>query len=32
LKGLKFHYVDKMSEVIEIAVLNQKVKDAKKLN
>jgi ATP-dependent Lon protease len=32
LKGLKFHYVDKMSEVIEIAILNQKVKDAKKLN
>ncbi|MCU0349670.1 MAG: endopeptidase La, partial [Flavobacterium sp.] len=32
VKGLKFHYVDKMSEVIEIAVLNQKVKDAKKLN
>jgi len=32
LKGMKFHYVDKMSEVIEIAILNQKVKDAKKLN
>lgn len=32
VKGLKFHYVDKMSEVIEIAILNQKVKDAKKLN
>ena len=30
LKGLKFHYVKEMHEVIEIAVLNQKVKNAKK--
>lgn len=32
LKGLTFHYVDKMSEVIEIAVTDQKVKSAKKLS
>jgi ATP-dependent Lon protease len=32
LKGLTFHYVDKMSEVIEIAITNQKVKNAKKFN
>ncbi len=32
LKGLTFHYVDEMREVIEIALLKQKVKNAKKLN
>ena len=31
LKGLKFHYVSEMIEVIEIAVTQQKVKNAKKL-
>ncbi len=31
LKGLTFHYVSDMSEVIDIAVTNQKVKNAKKL-
>ncbi|WP_242094814.1 endopeptidase La [Aestuariivivens sediminicola] len=31
LKGLTFHYVTDMSEVIDIAITNQKVKDAKKL-
>ncbi|WP_248722852.1 endopeptidase La [Seonamhaeicola sp. ML3] len=31
LKGLTFHYVTDMSEVIELAVTNQKVKKAKKL-
>jgi ATP-dependent Lon protease len=31
LKGLKFHYVDEMREVLEIALLKQKVKNAKKL-
>ncbi len=31
LKGLTFHYVSDMSEVIEIAVTKQKVKSAKKL-
>ncbi|TBN06651.1 endopeptidase La [Hyunsoonleella flava] len=31
LKGLTFHYVTDMSEVIDIAVTNQKVKHAKKL-
>ena len=31
LKGLKFHYVTDMSEVITIAVTQQKVKNAKKL-
>ncbi len=31
LKGLKFHYVSEMSEVIELALTKQKVKDAKKL-
>jgi len=31
LKGLTFHYVTDMHEVIEIAILDQKVKDAKKL-
>ncbi len=32
LKGLTFHYVDKMSEVIDIAILDQKVKNAKNLD
>jgi len=31
LKGLKFHYVTEMHEVIEIALTKQKVKNAKKL-
>lgn len=31
IKGLKFHYVTEMSEVIDIAVTKQKVKNAKKL-
>ncbi|WP_281752413.1 endopeptidase La [Neptunitalea chrysea] len=31
LKGLTFHYVKEMSEVVAIAVTNQKVKKAKKL-
>ena len=31
LKGLTFHYVSDMSEVIDIAVTKQKVKNAKKL-
>ncbi|QXP73764.1 endopeptidase La [Tenacibaculum sp. AHE15PA] len=31
LKGLTFHYVNEMSEVIDIALTKQKVKDAKKL-
>ncbi len=31
LKGLTFHYVTDMSDVIDIAVTNQKVKNAKKL-
>lgn len=31
LKGLKFHYVDDMHEVIDIALTNQMVKNAKKL-
>lgn len=31
LKGLTFHYVSEMSEVINIAITNQKVKNAKKL-
>lgn len=31
LKGLKFHYVTEMKEVIEIALTKQKVKNAKKL-
>ncbi len=31
LKGLKFHYVDDMKEVIDIALTKQKVKNAKKL-
>ena len=32
LKGLTFHYVDEMREVIEIALLKQKVKNPKKLS
>ena len=31
LKGLTFHYVSEMSEVIDIALTKQKVKNAKKL-
>jgi ATP-dependent Lon protease len=31
LKGLKFHFVSEMSEVIDIAIMNQKVKNAKTL-
>ena len=31
LKGLTFHYVKEMSEVIDIAITNQNVKNAKKL-
>src|SRR5690606_3270799 len=31
LKGLKFHYVDTMKEVLEIAITNQKAKNAKKI-
>jgi ATP-dependent Lon protease len=31
LKGLSFHYVDQMSEVLDYAILNQKVKGAKVL-
>ncbi|MEN8123761.1 MAG: endopeptidase La [Bacteroidota bacterium] len=31
LKGLKFHYVNEMKEVIDMALLKQKVKNAKKL-
>ncbi len=31
LKGLKFHYVTEMSEVIDIALTKQKVKNARKL-
>ncbi len=31
LKGLTFHYVNDMSEVLEIALTNQKVKNAKEL-
>jgi len=31
LKGLTFHYVNEMSEVIDIAITKQKVKNAKKL-
>jgi len=31
LKGLKFHYVTEMHEVIEVALTKQKVKNAKKL-
>ena len=31
IEGLTFHYVDKMSEVLDIAITNQKVKNAKSL-
>ncbi len=31
LKGLTFHYVTEMKEVIQIALTKQKVKNAKKL-
>jgi len=31
LEGLTFHYVDKMSEVLDIAITSQKVKNAKKI-
>ncbi len=31
LKGLKFHYVTDMSDVIKLAITNQKVKNAKKI-
>ncbi|MBT8298091.1 MAG: endopeptidase La, partial [Maribacter sp.] len=31
LKGLSFHYVSEMSEVIDLAITDQKVKNAKKL-
>ena len=31
LKGLTFHYVNEMKEVIDIALTKQKVKNAKKL-
>lgn len=31
IKGLKFHYVSRMEEVIDIALLKQKVKGAKKV-
>jgi len=31
LKGLTFHYVKEMSEVLEVAITKQKVKNAKKL-
>ncbi len=31
LKGLTFHYVSDMSDVIDIAITNQKVKNAKKI-
>jgi ATP-dependent Lon protease len=31
LKGLTFHYVNEMKEVVDIALLKQKVKNAKKL-
>jgi ATP-dependent Lon protease len=31
LKGLTFHYVKEMSDVLDVAITNQKVKNAKKL-
>ncbi|MBT6030695.1 MAG: endopeptidase La [Crocinitomicaceae bacterium] len=31
LKGLQFHYVDKMKDVLDIALLNEKVKDSIKI-
>lgn len=32
LKGLTFHYVKEMSDVLDLAVTKQKVKNAKNLN
>ncbi len=32
VKGLKFHYVSEMKEVLEIALLKEKVKNAKTIN
>ncbi|MDC1022443.1 endopeptidase La [Schleiferiaceae bacterium] len=32
LKGMTFHYISEMSEVLDLAILNQKVKGAKKLS
>jgi ATP-dependent Lon protease len=32
IEGLTFHYVDKMSEVLDIAITQQKVKNAKSLD
>jgi ATP-dependent Lon protease len=32
LKGMTFHYISKMSEVLDLAILNQKVKGAKTLS
>ena len=32
IKGLKFHFVNKMQEVLDAALLSQKVKNAKNLN
>ena len=31
LRGLKFHYVNEMTEVIDLALMKQRVKNAKKL-
>ena len=31
IEGLTFHYVDKMSEVLDIAITSQKVKNAKEV-
>jgi ATP-dependent Lon protease len=31
LKGLQFHFVEKMQQVLELALLSEKVKDPKKL-
>jgi ATP-dependent Lon protease len=31
IKGLTFHYVKEMSEVLQVAITDQKVKNAKKL-
>ena len=31
IEGLTFHYVDKMREVLDIAITSQKVKNAKEL-
>ena len=31
LRGLKFHYVNEMAEVIDLALMKQRVKNAKKL-